>query len=296
LLGRRICDEQWKYSGHTTINYELVLVSEGEVYATIDKDHYVLYPGDCLLLKPDQVFSSRTNPENPCRYYIIHFKLRGGVEFVDFESVYNQINSTMKHYDFNEMIDIFKMPQMHFSKIYLDEKLSMGSYKETIFLLIEKAIAERNQLSISSEIVISCYLCEIFVLLSRLTIKSLEIKQDLINDTNTPHMIQEAIYFIHENYTRPISLNELCEYLGRTPQHIIRIFKNYFRKTPIQYINHFRVSRSKDLLQYTSLSVNEISYEVGIENPYYFCRLFKKVEGLTPSEFRSSKMMERPQL
>jgi len=163
-------------------------------------------------------------------------------------------------------------------------------------MLIEKAIAERNQLSISSEIVISCYLCEIFVLLSRLTIESLQIKQSLMNDKNTPRMIQAAVYYIHENYTKPISLNDLCEYLERTPQHIIRIFKNYFHKTPIQYINHFRISRSKDLLQYTSLSVNEISYEVGIESPYYFCRLFKKVEGLTPTEFRSSKMMERPQL
>ena len=77
LLGRRICDEQWKYSDHTITNYELVFVSEGEIYVSIDKDQYVLYPGDCLLLKPDQVFNSRTNPDDPCRYYIIHFKLMG---------------------------------------------------------------------------------------------------------------------------------------------------------------------------------------------------------------------------
>lgn len=295
LLGRRICTKGWKYSNHTITNYELVFVSEGEIYVTIDNEHYVLYPGDCLLLQPDQLFNSKTNPDNPCRYYIIHFKLKGPVENVDFDEVFTQINSAMELYDFNEMIDIFKMPQMHFSKIYLAKKLSIKSHREAVFLLIEKAIAERNQLNISSELVISCYLCEILVLLSRLTIESLDIKQNLMNDTNTPHIIQEAVFFIHENYTKQISLNDICDYLKRTPQHIIRIFKNYFQKTPMQYINHFRISRSKDLLQYTSLSVNEISYEVGLENPYYFCRLFKKVEGLTPSEFRSSKMMERHQ-
>jgi YesN/AraC family two-component response regulator len=53
----------------------------------------------------------------------------------------------------------------------------------------------------------------------------------------------------------------------------------------------FRVSRAKDMLKYTPLSIKEISYEIGIQNPFYFCRLFKKIEGMTPSEFRKKEQM-----
>lgn len=291
ILGRKICGSDWRYSNYITQNYELMILYQGEAFVTLDNDEYAMVPGDCLLLLPNQVFHGRTNPDKPCRYYIVHFTLDSPVENSLVESAFEKIKTAINAYNQKEINDIFKMPQINYKTIYLLPFLNLGETREIMFDILEKAIKERNQLNLSSEIVISCYLCEILIHLSRLTVESLKIDLIFNHHSELPRTVQEAVFYIHENYTRRIGLNDLCKHLKITPQSIIRIFKKNLNKTPLQYINLFRISRAKDLLQYTSLTVKEISYEIGMENPYYFCRLFKKTENVTPSQFRKKNLL-----
>lgn len=287
LIGRRICDHNWEYSPCNIQNYELIFIYQGEACFTIDDEQIPAQNGDCVLLKPGQVFSARTNPQNPCKYYIIHFQLNCQVERIRMDFAAMQIKQAIKSYNYKEMKDIFEMPQIEFKKIYLLQKCFLGNYKSTIFKILEKAITERNQLTISSELMITSYLCEILILLSRLTFESLKIEIVFSHGNTIPRIIQEAIFYIHYNYMKHISLKDICGHLNVSPQYLIRCFKSTLHKTPIQYINLFRVSRAKDLLKYTTLSIKEITFEVGIDNPYYFYRLFKKIVNMTPTEFRN---------
>ena len=290
LIGRRICPADWEYSPYLLQNYEFMFIYQGEAFLTIDGVTHDLYPGDFILLMPNQIFSSKTNSKNPCRYYIVHFKLDNPVELLSDESAVDQIHDAIRSFDDKEISDVFKMPQINFKRIYLAEQLSLGASKVRIFNLLEKAIVERNQLNLSSEIMMSCCLCEILIQLSRLTIENLKIDFIFNHANEMPRTIQEAVYFIHDNYMRPISLKDICKYMDVSPQYLIRVFKKKLNRSPLQYLNNFRVSRAKDMLKYTSLSIKEISYEIGIQNPFYFCRLFKKIEGMTPSEFRKKEL------
>ena len=56
--------------------------------------------------------------------------------------------------------------------------------------------------------------------------------------------------------------------------------------SPVNYLIELRLNRAKELLKYTPLPVNEIALSVGIANPYYFSRLFKKHTGTSPTEYR----------
>lgn len=294
LIGRRVCPVDWGYSRYIVQNYELMFLYQGEAYITLDNDNYTLQPGDFIFLRPDQLFSSKTNPENPCRYYIIHFKLDNPVQILSEEVAYVQINEAIKSFSYKDIYDIFEMPQINFKKIYLLNTHNLGGSKDRIFNLLEKAVSERNYLNLSSEIMISCCLCEILIMLSRLTIENLKIDFIFNHVNEMPRTIQEAVYFIHENYTRQIGLKDICKYLGVSPQYLIRTFNRKLNRSPLEYLNLFRISRAKDMLKYTSLTVKEISYEIGIQNPFYFCRLFKKIEGMTPTEFRKMSLQYLP--
>ncbi len=287
LIGRRICSSDWEYAACTIQNHELMFVYQGIGYLTIDGSLYTVKTGDCILLQPGQVFSAKTNPHNPCRYYIVHFKLNGLIEQTTSQAAYSQISQVMQSYNYREMNDIFEMPQIGFKRIFLMQTCDLGIRRNTIFNILEKAIAERNQLILSSETMISNYVCEILTFLSRLTIEHLKIDITFNHGSEIPRTVQEVIFFIHDNYMKKIKLTEICKDIGISPQYLIRIFNSKLQRTPIQYINLFRVSRAKELLKNTTLSIKEITYEIGMENPSYFSRLFKKLENMTPGEYRS---------
>ncbi len=286
LIGRRICDPIWEYSPCCIQNYELIFIYQGDAYFLIDDELHIAHTGDCVLLKPSQIFSAKTNPKNPCKYYIIHFQLNCPVKRIEMDFTTTQIKQAMESYDYKEMTDAFEMPHIEFKEIYLLQQCYLGIYKGTIFDILEKTIAERNQLTLSSELMITSYLCEILILLSRLAFETLNIDIAFNQGNAMPRVLQEAIFYIHYNYMKQISLQDICGHLNVSPQYLIRIFKTKLHRTPIQYINLFRISRAKELLKHTTLSIKEIACEVGIDNPYYFYRLFKKLVNMTPTEFR----------
>lgn len=65
-------------------------------------------------------------------------------------------------------------------------------------------------------------------------------------------------------------------------------FKEWSGTSPVSYRNGIRISSAKSLLQNSNLSIYEISSEIGFDDQYYFSRLFKKLTGLSPRDFRSS--------
>ena len=74
---------------------------------------------------------------------------------------------------------------------------------------------------------------------------------------------------------------------GVSVQHVIRLFRKHLQTTPVGYINRTKVLHAIDLLRNTELSVKEIAYELGFEDPNYFSRLFKKEEKMSPGDTRA---------
>lgn len=79
---------------------------------------------------------------------------------------------------------------------------------------------------------------------------------------------------------------ELADIYGITPEHFIRSFKKSYRKTPAAYKTANRISYAKGFLQDTKLSIGKIAELCGYSDALYFARIFKKAEGISPSEYR----------
>ncbi|HMC02346.1 MAG TPA: AraC family transcriptional regulator [Flavobacteriaceae bacterium] len=98
--------------------------------------------------------------------------------------------------------------------------------------------------------------------------------------------IKKVYEYIHENFSRKISLNEISELVNMSPVSFNRFIKKRTGKTFIEYTNDTRISYATRWLIETDLSISEISYKCGFNNIANFNRVFKKVKNITPSEFR----------
>lgn len=102
----------------------------------------------------------------------------------------------------------------------------------------------------------------------------------------SPGVVDAAIHFMKENMERRISLQNLLDYVGYSSTHFSTLFKQQVGCSPLAYFNRLKIEYACHLLRTTDMHVNQICYMVGIEDSLYFSRLFSKVMGMPPSEYR----------
>lgn len=101
-----------------------------------------------------------------------------------------------------------------------------------------------------------------------------------------PQTIQSVQMYLTQNYRKRISLEELGTQFNLNPFYLQKQFKRYVGQSPTEYIIYLRMTHAKESLRNTNKPIGEIADEVGIDNLGYFTRLFKKLEGTTPHEYR----------
>lgn len=98
--------------------------------------------------------------------------------------------------------------------------------------------------------------------------------------------LREALDHIAKNYTSPITVEELSRICRTSQSNFYSLFKRQMGCSPIAYLNYYRLSLAADLLTETDAAVGKIGYSVGITDPLYFSKLFKRVYKLSPKEYR----------
>ncbi len=106
-------------------------------------------------------------------------------------------------------------------------------------------------------------------------------------------LIDEIRAYIDEHYAdEELSLNSLASHVNFSPNHLSMIFSAQTGETFIKYLTDYRMNKAKELLRCTSKRSVEISQEVGYKDPHYFSYLFKKTQGMTPTQYRSGGASE----
>lgn len=98
--------------------------------------------------------------------------------------------------------------------------------------------------------------------------------------------IYKILRYVEENYSEPISMNDLSEATGLSADYMTRRFKSVLHMTPSEYVRKFRIARAMELLCTTDSSVSEIASKTGFSDVSLFSRVFKQSVGLPPAHYR----------
>lgn len=110
------------------------------------------------------------------------------------------------------------------------------------------------------------------------------------NDDSCPEdMITASIHFMKENIEKKMTLQMLAKHIGYSVPYYSVLFNQCTGHTPIAYFNQLKIQYACRLLDSTDMKINQICFKLGIEDPYYFSRLFSKVMGLSPIEYKKMK-------
>ncbi len=104
----------------------------------------------------------------------------------------------------------------------------------------------------------------------------------------TNPLVREATEYMQENYARDLSLTEVAEHLRISTGYLSTLMNQNLGCGFVDYLNQVRVDRACCYLEQNQLKNYEVAYKVGFNDEKYFSKVFKKIKGMTPKEYRMS--------
>jgi two-component system response regulator YesN len=102
--------------------------------------------------------------------------------------------------------------------------------------------------------------------------------------------VQKAADYIAKNSDRKITIDEVAQYVYLSPCYLSRIFKQNLGCTLMEYLTQIRLEKAKAMLRDPKYNITQVAEESGFEDPGYFTRVFKKIEGITPSRYKQNAL------
>ena len=102
---------------------------------------------------------------------------------------------------------------------------------------------------------------------------------------------QEALSFIEQNYTLPITVEDMANRCNLNRSYFGKVFKDMIGQSPQDFLIRYRMSKATTLLTSTSLSIGDISVQVGYPNQLHFSRAFRNIYGMSPRQYRQQNKL-----
>lgn len=113
-----------------------------------------------------------------------------------------------------------------------------------------------------------------------------EMKESLPNDSQKKiTLLKPVLEYIETSYASTITLEDLSRIAGMSPKYFCRFFHTIIHKTPMDYLNYYRIERACSQFSIKDLTVTEIAYNCGFNDSSYFIRTFKRYKGITPKQY-----------
>ena len=107
-------------------------------------------------------------------------------------------------------------------------------------------------------------------------------------DQMSAQLVKKAQDYIATHFATEITREEIAAALGVSPSYVSRVFRRYTGMALWDYVNSFRITRARELLEHSDMTVTEVAFAAGFNEPAYFSRMFRKFTGKSPRHFRSN--------
>ncbi len=238
------------------MQYILIYCAEGEGWYELDSQRNKVSANQVFILPKNKTHAYGSNHKNPWTIYWIHFDGQAASCFAA---------------DLNKPLLI--SPQ---NDSRIEERFKLF---DEIFATLRNGYS-KNNLEYSTT--------ALFHFLG--SIKSLTSYRNCTHCSDQQKDIaDEAIHFMRENIRKRLTLKEIADYLGISSSHLSAIFNKKTGYSPLNYLSHLKIQEACHYLDFSDMKINQISLIIGFDDPFYFSRLFSKVMGVSPSDYRSRK-------
>jgi AraC-like DNA-binding protein len=237
--------------GYENRDYYLIqFVGKGKGTYTVGDKSYPLKKNDGFLVLPDQIYMHQADGEDPWSIYWVGFSGKMAKYFLDKANLNK--NNMVFHFPEGNILE------SHFENLY--DKIRAPQYPETIalayFYLILGAITEYRNAAEKKVLHLS--------------------------------HLQKAITFINMHIHNKLSVADITDYLSLDPSQVYRLFKSELGMSPKNYLIKVKIEKACELIGKSDLNFGEISNLLGFEYVSHFYKIFKKIVGVTPTEYKKS--------
>ena len=106
------------------------------------------------------------------------------------------------------------------------------------------------------------------------------------------HLVEQCKQYILVHCKEKITLNDIADYVGRSPSYVSKAFSRKTGKTIVQYINEEKIKTAKDFLKYSDLDVTTISDYLSFSSQAYFGKVFKDITGMSPKQYKDQNAVK----
>ncbi len=270
--------------------YVLYVVTGGSLHLRVNDGEISLFPGDiCLFDCQDFQAPLRIGF---CEYYYIHFRADNiSTLELDEDEYLRRLKS--KH-ELSMRTDAFSIHCYDFLEVYIRQLSHI--YDSDLFTslteLLQSNIMNASHKEPEKRLLLSSAVSRMFLRLESSYIP--KTSNTLTKPERTYDTVRKIAEYIEQSCTEPISGADIEKNFFLTFNHLNRIFGKVMGCTIFKYRNIVRIQYAKAKLRASNMSVGDIAAELGFENSHYFSRIFKQIEGLSPSDYKR-KFMRIPE-
>lgn len=251
--GLENCTTNFHYGPFARTDYLIHYIVKGTGFYEFNKKRYELSQGDIFTIFPGDITYYASYPEDPWSFCWIAFNGRKVTEYLKKCGITRNAPSMsiLPKYTFDDIVE------------------------SCVNALSEETGAVKTQLQ--------GYLYLIF---SKLQENYSRIEKPIQLTDKSSEYIRQAILFIEYNFSKPIAISEISDYVALERTYFSKIFTKTTGLSPQQYLIQYRIEKAVSLIESSDLNLNQIGLSVGIPNQYYFSRLFKKIKDVNPTEYK----------
>ncbi|MDD9267296.1 helix-turn-helix transcriptional regulator [Paenibacillus sp. GCM10023248] len=249
--------------------YDIIIVRSGRFYITEEDTPYEIQDNQMLILEPGKRHYGHLACQPGTVLYYLHVQHPSARRLLPPEEI--RWHSVLPVPTYHEL-----EPQEQF--MYLPK------FKELKTNQIWSILDEMAELRSSSVL-------ERMLPLQAMFVQLLMLLQNQAKTSHNHHSRQvcdNMIAYLNDHIDKPFRLDEMARQLNFSVDYLSKCLKKHTTLTPLQYLNGIRMRKARDLLEFSELSLHEISAKVGISDINYFFRLFRKTIGVPPAKYRAS--------
>ena len=240
----------------TIKHHELIFVKGGKGSITIDKKKYPIQGGMIFYICPNVLHSIETDADESECMLSVHFS-------------YAHVNFNDNKWDISNETDMLPMhPAQELKDYYMIEEL------------FKKLVDSWNAKLPDYELITKTLLEQLLIAIFQNTRKQNQ-------NFGTSFKVEKMIQYMHQNIDERVTLTELTELVQLSSAYLSRAFKETTGYSVIEFFNKIKIDKAKELMIEGNKKVKEVALTLGFTDEFYFSRIFKRIEGISPSEYYS---------